>query len=376
MADPLFHQMKGERLDVSAERINAWTDAARDYRRRKFSGGAGELFDKLTPSLEVKIRNDTGANLSAGSVLRVTGWLVSPVAYPFDVRARPVLSGDTPNATTNLIVILSESIPNGQLGSAVIPGPVAVCDILVNDAAHMYANPISGDNTRLSSSTSGIARIAAWESSGGVRRAIVVLGDGQSGGFTARKNSTGSTFGPRARLNLIEGAGVTLTVVDDAANDEIDVTITAAAAAFSGARVYRTTAQTAIGASDTLTAVAFTAEEFDTDAYHDNATNNSRLTVNAAVYHEIGCNIALSNTDITTKTFSVEITLNGTTNICHWQIKDDGTGATHHANLKTIWKCAASTDYFEVRVATTDATGVDVIALTSSEPVFWIRKIG
>lgn len=42
-----------------------------------------------------------------------------------------------------------------------------------------------------------------------------------------RKNSTGSTYGPRNRLNLIEGSNVTLTVADDGTDDEIDVTIAA-----------------------------------------------------------------------------------------------------------------------------------------------------
>lgn len=41
------------------------------------------------------------------------------------------------------------------------------------------------------------------------------------------KNS-GSTVGSRRRLNLIEGSGVTLTVADDSANEEVDVTIAAA----------------------------------------------------------------------------------------------------------------------------------------------------
>ena len=49
------------------------------------------------------------------------------------------------------------------------------------------------------------------------------------GRVKARKNSAGSTFGPRARLNFIEGSGVTITVADDATNDEIDVTISASA---------------------------------------------------------------------------------------------------------------------------------------------------
>lgn len=41
-----------------------------------------------------------------------------------------------------------------------------------------------------------------------------------------RKNS-GANVGTRKRLNLVEGSNVTLTVADDAADDEIDVTIAA-----------------------------------------------------------------------------------------------------------------------------------------------------
>jgi hypothetical protein len=45
---------------------------------------------------------------------------------------------------------------------------------------------------------------------------------------TVRKNG-GADVGTRARLNLIEGSGVTLTVADDAGDGEVDVTIAAAA---------------------------------------------------------------------------------------------------------------------------------------------------
>jgi len=42
------------------------------------------------------------------------------------------------------------------------------------------------------------------------------------------KNS-GATVGTRSELNFIEGANITLTIADDAGNDEIDITITGAA---------------------------------------------------------------------------------------------------------------------------------------------------
>ena len=44
---------------------------------------------------------------------------------------------------------------------------------------------------------------------------------------TVRKN-TGADIGARRRLNLIEGANITLTVVDDVAGEEVDVTVAAA----------------------------------------------------------------------------------------------------------------------------------------------------
>lgn len=51
---------------------------------------------------------------------------------------------------------------------------------------------------------------------------------------TVRRN-TGADVGSRRRLNLIEGTNVTLTVADDAANEEVDVTIAAGASVLTGA---------------------------------------------------------------------------------------------------------------------------------------------
>lgn len=94
---------------------------------------------------------------------------------------------------------------------------------------------------------------------------------------TARKNS-GSNVGTRSRLNFIEGSNVTLTVADDNTDKEIDITIAAASSspAFSGA--------SAFVAGDTInnatyTAITFTLESWDSDAYHDNSTNPSRMTI-------------------------------------------------------------------------------------------------
>ena len=47
------------------------------------------------------------------------------------------------------------------------------------------------------------------------------------GNVNVRKN-TGAPISSRNRLNLIEGAGVSLTILDDDAGDEVDITITSA----------------------------------------------------------------------------------------------------------------------------------------------------
>lgn len=49
------------------------------------------------------------------------------------------------------------------------------------------------------------------------------------GNVRIRKNS-GAIIGTRRLLNLIEGANITLTIVDDATGDEVDITIEAAGA--------------------------------------------------------------------------------------------------------------------------------------------------
>lgn len=99
-----------------------------------------------------------------------------------------------------------------------------------------------------------------------------------SRGIRARKN-TGSTIGPRPRINLIEGPGMLITLADDALDDEFDVTLSASGGATtmpnvtgSGCSVYASYTNFSGGQ------VGFSNENFDTDAYHSNVTNPNRIT--------------------------------------------------------------------------------------------------
>lgn len=206
--DPLALVNRGDPLEISAATANAWTEAARWVRRHRHDGGGGPLLDAVTAALQVIVRNDTGGDLDAHAVLRISDWVITPVDQPFLVADRPIVAGDTPDATTNQVVILREAIPDGEMGRAVLAG-AAVVDVLVNDATHVWARPIAGDATRLESTTAGIARILAWETSGATRRAIVLLGDGASAGsgsFTlAGRTGTPQTISSGDTLTLNRG---------------------------------------------------------------------------------------------------------------------------------------------------------------------------
>jgi hypothetical protein len=56
-----------------------------------------------------------------------------------------------------------------------------------------------------------------------------------------------------------------------------------AGSAFNGASVYKTATQAI--AHNTATTITFNAESYDTNTYHDNVTNNSRLTVPSTGYY-------------------------------------------------------------------------------------------
>lgn len=187
------------------------------------------------------------------------------------------------------------------------------------------------------------------------------------GGMKARKNSTGSTYGPRSRFNFIEGSGISLTLADDSTDDELDLTVTCTGGnTFSGARVTHSENQTVTPGNPAL----FDTEYFDTDGYHSTVSNTSRLTVPTDGIYMIGVNFAGTTPS---EQFSVDIMVNGGsgTLVAHWQFLATSTPIAHCC-MVTIWEASAS-DYFEVRTGT--AEDYEFYALQESEPVFWIIRL-
>jgi len=88
------------------------------------------------------------------------------------------------------------------------------------------------------------------------------------------------TLGSAIDTSLVDlKGGTTGQVLSKASGSDMDFTWTTAGSSFAGASVTSSGNQSAT--QYVLTAITWDSENFDTDAFHDNATNNSRITIPA-----------------------------------------------------------------------------------------------
>ena len=128
-------------------------------------------------------------------------------------------------------------------------------------------------------------------------------------------------------------------------------------------RVYQTAATTL---STSFTSLAMGAEDFDTDAMHDNSTNNTRITIKTAGKYLIGGAVQTgSNTAL-----GVRIFLNGTTQLV--RIFQGNSGVTEGASLSTIYDFALN-DFVELQAAT--GTSIGAVTSADSNTQFWAVKV-
>lgn len=127
-------------------------------------------------------------------------------------------------------------------------------------------------------------------------------------------------------------------------------------------RVY---AGTATNLSTTFASIAFNTENFDTDTMHDNATNNSRITIKTAGKYHVG---GQANTTAN-QAFGLRLLVNGGSLI--GRIFQGNSGVTEGANISTIYNFAVN-DYIELQAATGASTGTTT---TDQMTNFWAYKI-
>jgi hypothetical protein len=210
MISPDARANPGGPLKPSAGAWNTLLDGESTAQRSRVRGAsAGTPSSTISPSTTAVIRNDSGADRSTGDILKITN-AVSMTPYNLlDCNSRPVLSGDTPGATSDVVAILAEPIKyhatNKQFGKAVITGLVT-CTVNITDTSHAFATPTASDATKLTSVASGPIKIIAKESAGtGNKECMVLLQDirtpGASGGGSiavATATQTTKAFGSGA----------------------------------------------------------------------------------------------------------------------------------------------------------------------------------
>lgn len=195
MPPPLSSVGPGDPLPTDRVTWNAMIGAGRAYLTGRpgtdAPGGIGAGGDA---QLLVRVRNDTGADLPAFSVLAVGEPLVSAAESPHEVRQMPVVPGTVPAAATDAVVVTTEPIGAGAIGRAAALGVVPV-KVAVSSAAHTCAVPVAGATDHLASAASGPARL--WwtaDASGTVQAVVLLQGAGGAGTLYVRAATTATAL--------------------------------------------------------------------------------------------------------------------------------------------------------------------------------------
>jgi hypothetical protein len=133
---------------------------------------------------------------------------------------------------------------------------------------------------------------AAWVASGatgdieGVTAGVGISGGGTSGTVTVT-NSMATAIDAKGDLvpgtgadtfaRLAVGANGTVLTADSAETTGLKWATPSSTPAFVGCRLTKSADQTI--SNNALTAISFNVETFDTDGFHDNVTNNTRITI-------------------------------------------------------------------------------------------------
>lgn len=140
-----------------------------------------------------------------------------------------------------------------------------------------------------------------------------------------------------------------------------------------GARVYNS-GNISIN-DNTLTALTFNSERYDTDTIHDPGTNPSRLTCKTAGKYVITGHVQWDNVSAGGRLMAIK--LNNTSFIAIVSQLPNAFGAdyTTYMSVTTVYDLALN-DYVELLVQHTRGSALNVIASAAFSPEFGMQRIG
>jgi hypothetical protein len=167
---------------------------------------------------------------------------------------------------------------------------------------------------------------------------------------------------------LAVGANGTILVADSTASTGLKW---ATSGNFVGCRVYASSAQAIANATDTK--VAFANESFDTDGFHSNVTNNTRITIPAGLggYYRVTFNIGFATSAIGRRIYGVAF--NGGGDVSKGELTP-GTNIEPVGTITDTYSLAAA-DYIEVNVYQTSGGSLNTSG-NSTRDYFEIERIG
>ena len=130
MADPLGRLNVGDAIPTQQTTWNAILDSARAHRAGGGRPQQGAIVGDVesTPSLTVRVRNDTSGALVSGSIVELSTPLISAVDFPLEVNEAPVFAAIVPTSSTCAYGVLLGPLAVGEEGEAAVSG-VCVCEV-------------------------------------------------------------------------------------------------------------------------------------------------------------------------------------------------------------------------------------------------------
>jgi len=144
-----------------------------------------------------------------------------------------------------------------------------------------------------------------------------------------------------SNINVDDSADNGKVPVFNSTTKVFDMTTPSGSSSMDGARVYKSSGQASI--ASTLTVLTFDSESYDTNSYHDNSTNNSRLTVPTTGYYRMVGTVSTSSNSV----FRAAIRINGSTTIMDISSGNAGASVNNGQMIVTDYALTAG-DYVEL----------------------------